>query len=617
MASQDKSESSIFTNGTSSRNTKFSNENANLSFQSLLLSVTISADMYKEKILELALSASEELWHMAQEQEPLWLFDTNKGSEVLNEAEYKRRFISLDETLDEIIRLVSTGESIDDHHFLNFNENAANGEFAFNNEASKSIGVVLASSVSILNVLMNVEQWSSVFFSIVSKATTLGVLYPGENENHNGALQVMTANFHLPSPLFTPREVKFARICRRINLNTWLVADVSLESVFPNEAVPCVQRRPSGCLIQELQPGLSMVTWVEHNLVPNASLHHMFKMLLTSDYAFSAKRWIATLERYYDKITSLEGRQEDNSPQSNGLSVGNKNMLKLAQRMVKCYARNISPCSDNSWMPLPISGAEEIFVKMSTNLDDPRLPQGVAITISTSVWLPIPQTHLFEFLRNRSNRGKWDLLSAGSNILEDMKISSTRDPSNSISRLLIESPATDKAAKLYLQESFTDSVAMYVIYAPIDVVATQYLSDGKDEDSVPILPCGFAILPDKANWPSGESVNGSILTISFQLIDEQLSSTTSYLPPSSLHLLRYGRNEDAHVVVEIPVDEEHQQKKQITICCAIQHHPLMEISRSPGHLLSRFGNERRGSPTGTGHIAIPTHSKHFVCIVLH
>ncbi|XP_065863041.1 uncharacterized protein [Euphorbia lathyris] len=38
---------------------------------------------------------------------------------------------------------------------------------------------------------------------------------------------------------------------------------------------------------------------------------------------------------------------------------------------------------------------------------------------------------------------------------------------------------------------------------------------------------------------------------------------------------------DAHIV-EIPVDEEHQQQKLI---CAIQNHPLSEISNSPGHLL--------------------------------
>ncbi|XP_043722020.1 uncharacterized protein LOC122669337 [Telopea speciosissima] len=40
-------------------------------------------------------------------------------------------------------------------------------------------------------------------------------------------------------------------------------------------------------------------------------------------------------------------------------------------------------------------------------------------------------------------------------------------------------------------------------------------------------------------------------------------------------------------IVEIPVDEEHQQKLQSAMATipAIQQHPLMEISESPGHLL--------------------------------
>lgn len=49
-----------------------------------------------------------------------------------------------------------------------------------------------------------------------------------------------------------------------------------------------------------------------------------------------------------------------------------------------------------------------------------------------------------------------------------------------------------------------------------------------------------------------------------------------------------AETKDAHVVVEIPVDEEHQQKlisATNTTSSAIQHHPLMEISQSPGHLL--------------------------------
>ncbi|XVF03543.1 hypothetical protein REPUB_Repub05bG0003000 [Reevesia pubescens] len=42
----------------------------------------------------------------------------------------------------------------------------------------------------------------------------------------------------------------------------------------------------------------------------------------------------------------------------------------------------------------------------------------------------------------------------------------------------------------------------------------------------------------------------------------------------------------AHIV-EIPVDEEHQQKLSYAFntVTAIQNHPLMEISQSPGHLL--------------------------------
>ncbi|KDP36326.1 hypothetical protein JCGZ_09541 [Jatropha curcas] len=43
---------------------------------------------------------------------------------------------------------------------------------------------------------------------------------------------------------------------------------------------------------------------------------------------------------------------------------------------------------------------------------------------------------------------------------------------------------------------------------------------------------------------------------------------------------------DAHIV-EIPVDEEHQQKMlyAMNTVTAIQNHPLAEISHSPGHLL--------------------------------
>ncbi|XP_077224980.1 uncharacterized protein LOC143858211 [Tasmannia lanceolata] len=43
-------------------------------------------------------------------------------------------------------------------------------------------------------------------------------------------------------------------------------------------------------------------------------------------------------------------------------------------------------------------------------------------------------------------------------------------------------------------------------------------------------------------------------------------------------------SKDTHIV-EIPIDEEHQQRKLSNGISVIQHHPLMEISQSPGHLL--------------------------------
>ncbi|KAL2245166.1 UNVERIFIED_CONTAM: hypothetical protein Sindi_2784800 [Sesamum indicum] len=47
-----------------------------------------------------------------------------------------------------------------------------------------------------------------------------------------------------------------------------------------------------------------------------------------------------------------------------------------------------------------------------------------------------------------------------------------------------------------------------------------------------------------------------------------------------------AETKDTHVV-EIPVDEEHQQKQisAVNTVAALQHHPLAEISESPGHFL--------------------------------
>lgn len=77
---------------------------------------------------------------------------------------------------------------------------------------------------------------------------------------------------------------------------------------------------------------------------------------------------------------------------------------------------------------------------------------------------------------------------------------------------------------LYLQETFSDCTGLYVVHAPIDMAALDHIAAGKNSDVIGILPCGFVILPD---------TGGSILTIAFQILDEEASSP-EHLPPKSV-----------------------------------------------------------------------------------
>ncbi|KAL2476273.1 START domain-containing protein [Abeliophyllum distichum] len=75
----------------------------------LLISVLVCAEKHKAKIMGQSFAASEELRQMAQEREPLWVFDVDRSFEILNFPEYNRRFSSLDPTLEEIIRMITMG----------------------------------------------------------------------------------------------------------------------------------------------------------------------------------------------------------------------------------------------------------------------------------------------------------------------------------------------------------------------------------------------------------------------------------------------------------------------------------------------------------------------------
>ncbi|XP_042019232.1 homeobox-leucine zipper protein ROC1-like [Salvia splendens] len=105
-------------------------------------------------------------------------------------------------------------------------------------------------------------------------------------------------------------------VCRVSHLLSSYLADVSLETFHPNP-FPTSKRKPSGCLIQALGDGVSKVTWVEHSS--------------ESGVAYSAKRWISTLERQCERIATLEAR--DDSLNDKGSGAATNGLLRLAGRM--------------------------------------------------------------------------------------------------------------------------------------------------------------------------------------------------------------------------------------------------------------------------------------------
>ncbi|RID45466.1 hypothetical protein BRARA_I02195 [Brassica rapa] len=468
----------------------------------ILRSVSIPSDTDKPMIVELAVAAMEELVRMAQARDPLWV-STGNSMDLLNEEEY----------------------------FRTFPRGIGPKPLGLRTEASRESAVVIMNHINLVEILMDVNQWSCVFSGIVSRALTLEVLSTGVAGNYNGALQVMTAEFQVPSPLVPTRENYFVRYCKQHSDGSWAVVDVSLDSLRPN-LISRTRRRPSGCLIQELPNGYSKVTWIEHMEVDDRSVHTMYKPLVHSGLAFGAKRWVSTLERQCERLASS---MASNIPASD-LSVitspeGRKSMLKLAERMVMSFCSGVGASTAHAWTTMSSTGSDDVRVMTRKSMDDPGRPPGIVLSAATSFWIPVAPKRVFDFLRDENSRSEWDILSNGGMVQEMAHIANGREPGNCVSLLRVNSGNSSQSNMLILQESCTDASGSYVIYAPVDIVAMNVVLSGGDPDYVALLPSGFAILPDGSVGGGGDGNDqevvssssasgscGSLLTVAFQIL---------------------------------------------------------------------------------------------------
>ncbi|KAA8515478.1 hypothetical protein F0562_018911 [Nyssa sinensis] len=460
----------------------------------LLRSVSGPTEADKPMIIELAVAAMEELIRMAQAGEPLWIPSADNSTEILSEDEYLRTFP----------------------------RGIGPKPLGLKSEASRESAVVIMNHINLVEILMDVNQWSTVFAGIVSRAMTLEVLSTGVAGNYNGALQVMTAEFQVPSPLVPTRENYFVRYCKQHADGTWAVVDVSLDNLRPSSISRC-RRRPSGCFIQELPNGYSKVIWVEHVEMDDRAVHNIYRLLVNSSLAFGAKRWVAMLDRQCERLASA---MANNIPAGDvgviTTSDGRRSMLKLAERMVMSFCTGVGASTAHTWTTLSGSGADDVRVMTRKSMDDPGRPPGIVLSAATSFWIPVPPKRIFDFLRDENSRSEWDILSNGGLVQEMAHIANGRDPGNCVSLLRVNSANSSQSNMLILQESCTDATGSYVIYAPVDIVAMNVVLSGGDPDYVALLPSGFAILPDGPGHHGGGILEvgsgGSLLTVAFQIL---------------------------------------------------------------------------------------------------
>ncbi|KAF5935903.1 hypothetical protein HYC85_027032 [Camellia sinensis] len=470
----------------------------------------------KSLALELAMSSMDVLVKMCQAGEPLWIRNNDSGREVLNFEEHTRMF----------------------QWPMNLKQNGSE----FRMEATRDTAVVIMNSITLVDAFLDANKWMELFPSIISRAKTLQIVTSGVSGHASGSLHLMYAEMQALSPLVPTREAHFLRYCQQnVEEGTWAIVDFPLESLQESfqPSLPRYKRRPSGCVIQDMPNGYSRVTWVEHAEVEEKAVHQIFDQFVNSGIAFGAHRWLAVLQRQCERLASLMARNISDlgvipSPEAR------KNLMNLAQRMIRTFCVNISTSSGQSWTAL--SDSAEDTVRITTRkTTEPGQPSGLILSAVSTTWLPHPHYQVFDLLRDEHRRVQLDVLSNGNSLHEVAHIANGSHPGNCISLLRINVASnSSQNVELMLQESCTDDSGSLVVYATVNVDDIQLAMSSDDPSCIALLPLGFVIVPvgqstgnnndctningddvsDTRNFPN----SGCLLTVGLQVLASTIPS---------------------------------------------------------------------------------------------
>ncbi|KAK9922514.1 hypothetical protein M0R45_030976 [Rubus argutus] len=342
----------------------------------------------------------------------------------------------------------------------------------FQSEASRHSATIRVNPITIVQTLMDVDQWLHIFCSLVTNAQILEILSPGEEEGYKERTQRPSTR----------------SICRK---------------------------RPSGCLIRDLQNGSSFVTWVENVDVreQDKALHPKLTPFVESGYAFGARRWISNLQVQAERFIYSTGI--NTSPSDSPISLeGRRSLAITAKRMVISFCSDVCNSTYHNWSSSNKTREKNMEVKTNKRRGDPGKPPGLHRTAGCTIELLSSHNRVFDYLRDIQNRPQWERISTNSIVHELATFSTGPDPRNCISVLAI-SRHNDI---LLLQECSTDETGSFVIFAPIEKAEFQSLLCGVDQE-IQLMSFGFYILPNV----SGSILDGTLLTMVFQITVKNVS----------------------------------------------------------------------------------------------
>ncbi|CAI9090296.1 OLC1v1025043C1 [Oldenlandia corymbosa var. corymbosa] len=475
----------------------------------------------RRRIIDLASFGMSELNQMSSAGYPLW-FPTNEHRQLLlNEGTYCEMF----QKVANVIRPPSS----------------------FKLEGTRHTEIVMMDSLHLVDVMLDMDMFSAIFNSIVSKVDILDVITGGHAGNYDYSLIVMAAEYQVLTPILPTRNSVFARYCRKLADDIWVVVDVSLDNKYSiSPLTPNCHRMPSGCIIQAIPSGGSRVTWIEHVEVEDGGVHPLVKPFVDSFLAFGAERWVSVLARQCERLAAVSVL---NFPADDINNVVRKHILRLSECMVLSLCKGLTSSTPFSWVNQSAgNGNCEIrFTTKTTQNNDPAgKPSSILLSATTFFWLPLHHKLVFEFLSGENTRKEWDVLASKGKLQEFVHITTGHEVGNFVSMFRVVNGENTGPELLFLQECSTDPTSSCIVYAPIESQAARKLLVGELAEKVELLPSGFTIYPSEKPSslatimnPPGDSAGaaGSLVTLAFQLLVDPSNESSWFTINGSVTIL--------------------------------------------------------------------------------